>query len=291
MAPAAGALFGFLGGTPVASRDESKDRARLYLGRDVKGKSAAVGENLVTGAESGRRRRVVGGHSIERTGPGRNVDPVGVDEDAWSLRCGERADRCVREDSRSGITRALGISHRRAARSADLANRAAHQRGFFFTLLASRRTARGALLALARLERARLPLVGQTSKEDAMKQLARRALLVVLLLFASRGTASAECAWVLWVFNSPTGLNDPSPSILGSYQAMSGCAQALDGEERTFKTIYSAKWPDVALIPAFRSSNTRMVLPYSLEEKRDKKGYREFLCLPDTVDPRGPKGK
>jgi hypothetical protein len=33
-----------------------------------------------------------------------------------------------------------------------------------------------------------------------MMQLARRAsLVVVLLLLASVGTASAECAWVLWV--------------------------------------------------------------------------------------------
>jgi hypothetical protein len=32
-----------------------------------------------------------------------------------------------------------------------------------------------------------------------MMQLARRASLVVVLLLASVGTASAECAWVLWV--------------------------------------------------------------------------------------------
>jgi hypothetical protein len=31
-----------------------------------------------------------------------------------------------------------------------------------------------------------------------MMQLARRASLVVVLLLASVGTASAECAWVLW---------------------------------------------------------------------------------------------
>jgi hypothetical protein len=31
-----------------------------------------------------------------------------------------------------------------------------------------------------------------------MKQLARRASLVVVLLLVSVGTASAECAWVLW---------------------------------------------------------------------------------------------
>jgi hypothetical protein len=37
-----------------------------------------------------------------------------------------------------------------------------------------------------------------------MKQLARRASLVVVLLLASVGTASAECAWVLWMEKTTT---------------------------------------------------------------------------------------
>jgi hypothetical protein len=36
-----------------------------------------------------------------------------------------------------------------------------------------------------------------------MTQVARRASLVALLLLASVGTASAECAWVLWVGDGP----------------------------------------------------------------------------------------
>ncbi len=80
MAPAGGALVGVRWGTPVASRDESKNRAGLYLGRDVDGKSAAVGENLLTIAEGRRGRRVESRHRVERAGTARNVHRVGVDE-------------------------------------------------------------------------------------------------------------------------------------------------------------------------------------------------------------------
>jgi hypothetical protein len=39
-----------------------------------------------------------------------------------------------------------------------------------------------------------------------MMQLARRASLVVVLLLTSVGTASAECAWVLWYRTAPSML-------------------------------------------------------------------------------------
>jgi hypothetical protein len=45
---------------------------------------------------------------------------------------------------------------------------------------------------------ARIAGSGGSSGGETMKQLARRASLVVVLLLASVGTASAECAWVLW---------------------------------------------------------------------------------------------
>jgi hypothetical protein len=40
--------------------------------------------------------------------------------------------------------------------------------------------------------------------------------------------------------------------------------------------------------PIGRFSPTRLVIPY---EANQQGGSQELLCLPDTVDPRGPKGK
>jgi hypothetical protein len=97
-----------------------------------------------------------------------------------------------------------------------------------------------------------------------MMQRARRAsLVVVLLLLASVGTASAECAWVLWkvtVLSSGDevwGVLDAYPPAAGH----AGCDQKADDMNRRMK-----------------ESPSRGIMPTTL------------LCLPDTVDPRGPKG-
>lgn len=73
-----------------------------------------------------------------------------------------------------------------------------------------------------------------------------------MLLLASVGTASAECAWVLW---GQTRDNRYLPM----------------GDGHT----------------SLESCQDRAVLL----TKNDKKKTFVYSCLPDTVDPRGPKGK
>ena len=87
MAPG-GVSVGFRWDTPVASRDESKDRSSLDLGRDIEWQSAAVGENLLTRAESGGRRRIELHHRIEGAGAGRHIHGVSVDEDTKGISAG-----------------------------------------------------------------------------------------------------------------------------------------------------------------------------------------------------------
>ncbi|HZN69202.1 MAG TPA: hypothetical protein VFB66_28245 [Tepidisphaeraceae bacterium] len=72
-------------------------------------------------------------------------------------------------------------------------------------------------------------------------------MLVALLLVASVGTASAECAWVLWVMNV-----DGAWHPLGGYERKVSCDDAV--------------------------------------VRLEKGKANPAICLPDTIDPRGPKG-
>ncbi len=88
-----------------------------------------------------------------------------------------------------------------------------------------------------------------------MMRLGRRAtLLVAFSLLTSAATASAECAWVLW---SASG--DASLPVSG-WDAKSRCEEA---------------------------KNERLRALSGTVERKDV----SFVCLPDTVDPRGAKAK
>jgi hypothetical protein len=84
--------------------------------------------------------------------------------------------------------------------------------------------------------------------------------LAAALLFALTSAASAECAWVLWMRGvlSPNIRWEPH----GAYSTNQTCLKA--GQD-TY-----GRW---------NAQNTNPETKVT------------FLCLPDTVDPRGPKGK
>jgi hypothetical protein len=88
-----------------------------------------------------------------------------------------------------------------------------------------------------------------------MIRFARRALLLVALsLLASAATAHAECAWVLW--SASGGASLP----VSAWDAKSRCEEA---------------------------KNERLRALSGTVERKDV----SFVCLPDTVDPRGAKAK
>jgi hypothetical protein len=98
-----------------------------------------------------------------------------------------------------------------------------------------------------------------------MMPLRRAAVILTLSLLAVAATADAECAWVLWAGGVKTSGEAVFVPIEG-YPTKAECekgrsASAVDEVEQLKRDVAGA-------------------------------GIKlAFTCLPDTVDPRGPKGK
>ena len=87
--------------------------------------------------------------------------------------------------------------------------------------------------------------------------------LVLLCLLVLTTTASADGAWVLWL-GTGTGYTP--------FGAYGGATGEKDCKEASAQFMTSMKENPKALSEFLKSSS-------------------RYLCLPDTIDPRGPKGK
>jgi len=115
-----------------------------------------------------------------------------------------------------------------------------------------------------------------------------RLVVPALLLLAWTATASAECVWLLWVaeqdFISDTSTGEKiwkTPLVYPDRQAcVAVIAKRVKGWEEAGSPRASVEAGATETAAAFITRvNGRIGLRHS------------FHCLPDTVDPRGPKSK
>src|SRR5713101_4511184 len=102
--------------------------------------------------------------------------------------------------------------------------------------------------------------------------LRRTSLLVAFFLITSAATAEAECAWVLW-----EQINAATWSLKDGFSDADSCKRALRSGIR--KSVSRNPGSED------RGDNTAVIA------KSSGRLTLTFACLPDTVDPRGPKGK
>jgi hypothetical protein len=115
----------------------------------------------------------------------------------------------------------------------------------------------------------------------------RVSVVALCCLLAGATSASAECAWVLWSnFMSSNPVSRYAPSTAGLWIPESAgtrteCEKARERLQANAVTS-EAMGKGTRPLPHGPMEGAGVVGP---------NGQTVFTCLPDTVDPRGPKGK
>jgi hypothetical protein len=121
-----------------------------------------------------------------------------------------------------------------------------------------------------------------------MRRLSRARWLLALSLLTSVATACAECAWVFWEESTGPPLHEGSTRAVSAWNTRDACEQALTQKLGSDSDMYS------------NNANTEVMIDHKAGQPRlwaRTKDHPElgvmntYVCLPDTVDPRGPKGK
>jgi hypothetical protein len=113
-----------------------------------------------------------------------------------------------------------------------------------------------------------------------MMRLGRRAtLLVAFYLLTAAATAYAECAWVLWT--NLELVNSSMPSEWGIVKAVATRQDCIAAMRKMYNQVRAGT----------TTANDDIEGGSFLVITRDRSASTAGKCLPDTVDPRGPKGR
>lgn len=140
----------------------------------------------------------------------------------------------------------------------------------------------------------------------SMQIIARIVSVTLLSLTLLAGSASAECAWVLWIEQAT--FSAVRSSVTWTFErnihdTRSACESALPRAMEDWVKIYQSmghavvaageEGPPAGLFvriepPAFRRVTAGL---RSADRKAEWVTVHNFYCFPATLDPRGPKGK
>jgi len=117
------------------------------------------------------------------------------------------------------------------------------------------------------------------------------AVITTLSLLASATTAHAKGAWVLWKHSYEVWVDsykvdhrrDVTWKKIAATSGKSDCENRSVSEARAEYDALTGK--------GIRATIAGSKVGFNQRNTRFTQGYRSFECYPDTVDPRGPKGK
>jgi hypothetical protein len=130
-----------------------------------------------------------------------------------------------------------------------------------------------------------------------MMGLGRKAMLLVAFsLLTSAATAYAECAWVLWSehvqWGAALGGREQQWDILETHQTRDRCMVDLKDQVAKLATHAQKRAAESRMKRQVDVSENAVSIRFLQEGEPPVGGLStRFACLPDTVDPRGPKGR
>src|SRR3989442_739707 len=112
-------------------------------------------------------------------------------------------------------------------------------------------------------------------------------LVVIVFLLTSAATAHAECAWVMWQHITLGASTRVTTEPVDGHLTRQACGDAIKAALTTAEGSRS----ETMLVTVNRADNSVVTLVKTRSGKVEPFSSYSLLCLPDTVDPRGPKGK